>query len=412
MHHKNLRSEGKQAVAMILAIALTLLAACGSSPQTIADINDTDPDQNDDTDAEIDAIPDTDPDQNDDTDAIAMIDVYTDTTWQEVFDTFTASQQSCIRDWLGDDTFESVMQQTVAIGEGGRELWEGTELWEIAIASCLDPNTARRLLLSVVVGSIAEEVPGAWVELSEDERECLWERVAEIDVALMLTAFNFGDPLVDLSWELLACLPDLLLNAIAAVTGLDVSQFSDDERECVREWVTNLDEDDIMVMLAQEDDAAAAALGLTLIACVPNLLTQGMAGPVPMTTECNTIANAVNVQDDHADAIGDATPLKVGEAADGTIDHDVDFDFFVFKAKADESYRIDVAPGTMRDPVVSLCDGEEALDYSDDYDGLAPRIYWAAPSAGPYYVKVGGWDTGTYTLTITLDGSEKTGASA
>ncbi len=496
MNEKNLRPRSPQAVAILCAVALSVLAACGGSSQDLGVGADAD-----DADAET----------------ISEIDVDAGSTWQEVFDTFNAAEQSCIKDRLDEDIFELGMKQT-AISEDTREQWVA------AIFSCSEFDTPRRQLLGGIMADIREGIGGEvevsddeggclrdwaiglddddvtvmltqddnaiaaahslgviacvpdlivelvttgmginasdlsddereclreWVigldeddmtviftqeddasaaahslgviacvpdfivegmavgmgvtagDLSDDERECVQERIADVDPA-SLTAED--DATLEIAFfGAFACVPDLIVEGMAVGMGVNAGDLSDDERECLLEWVNSLDEDDMAVILTQEDDAASDALALTFVACMPNLLPQGMTGAVPPTAECNTIADAGNGQDDHADTIADATPLAVREAAEGTIDYDVDSDFFVFEAEADESYQIDVAPGTMRDPVVSLCDGEELLAYNDDYDGLAARIYWEAPSSGPFYVKVEGWDTGTYTLTVTAE---------
>ena len=91
----------------------------------------------------------------------------------------------------------------------------------------------------------------------------------------------------------------------------------------------------------------------------------------------------------------------MGEAVDGAIDDLFEVDYFKFQAEVGVSYQIDVTPLTMSDPTLELFDSNrEWLDYSDDYDGLAPRIQWVAPSSGTYYVAVEGYDLGTYSLTI------------
>lgn len=314
MDQKNPRPRGTLAVATLCAMALTVLAACGSSPQTIVD---SDADTNVETDVAT-AIP-----SAAATDTINEVDLDADTTWQEVFDTFTASEQSCIREELDDDTYESAIKQTIT-SEGD------TEQWDSAVFSCLAPNTARGLLLSVLEAGLTRGVLGEEAVLSDDERECLRERVAKIDVAAMFAAADGDDALGDsFFWEMLVCLPNLLVTTMAAVAGVDVGQLSDDERECVkgwaadldpavlaveadtlvtavfgmvtcvpdllielvvdgmglnvdelsddereclREWVSDLDEDDMMVILTQEDDAAALEVGLGLLACLPELL--------------------------------------------------------------------------------------------------------------------------------------------
>ena len=420
MCQKNPRPRGTPVVALLCAAALTVLAACGSSPQAIVD-SDT-------TTATPSATA---------TVADAEVDIDAGSTWQEAFDTLTAAEQSCIRDELDEDTFELGMKQT-AISEDAREQWV------TAIFSCSEFDTPRRQLLAEIMADIREGIGGE-VEVSDDEAECLREWVIGLDDDDMTVMLTQEDDALGASFSLeaLACLPDLLLNVVAASTGTDAIQLSDDERECVREWaadldpafltaednvtlgmagfgmfacvpnlfvelvpnmigvnnselsdeereclrewVDGLDEDDMMVILAQENGAAALELGLGILACLPELVT-------------SSFGDAANID---VNAVENAAPAAVGEAVDGAIDDLLEVDYFKFQAKAGVSYQIDVTPLTMSDPTLELFDSNlESLDYSDDYMDLAPRIQWEAPSSGTYYVAVEGYDLGTYSLTI------------
>ena len=106
--------------------------------------------------------------------------------------------------------------------------------------------------------------------------------------------------------------------------------------------------------------------------------------------------------DDHGDRNTEATPAALGEAMAGVRDYDEDVDVFMFEAVAGELYQIDVAPGTLEDPTVTLRDADGfELAYNDDHaETPASRLYWEATNSGPHYVAVSGHDTGTYTLTI------------
>ena len=110
------------------------------------------------------------------------------------------------------------------------------------------------------------------------------------------------------------------------------------------------------------------------------------------------------IVDDHGNSEGDATAIRVGTDVRGAVDYDDDIDFFRFKAERGQSYQIDVALGTLDDSIVDLHDTDWSfLDTNDDYgDTLASRLYWEAPSSGERYVLVGGYGTGTYTLTVSL----------
>ena len=111
-----------------------------------------------------------------------------------------------------------------------------------------------------------------------------------------------------------------------------------------------------------------------------------------------------DVPDDHGNSEGDATAIRVGAGVRGTLDYDSDIDFFRFQAEAGQSYQIDVALGTLDDSIVELYDVDWSfLDSSDDYgETYASRLYWRATSSGEKYVFVGGYGTGTYTLTVSL----------
>ncbi len=109
-----------------------------------------------------------------------------------------------------------------------------------------------------------------------------------------------------------------------------------------------------------------------------------------------------DLPDDHGNSEGDATAIRVGADVRGALDYDDDIDFFRFQAERGQSYQIDVALGTLDDSIVELYDVDGSyLDASYDYgDPYASRLYWEAPSSGERYVFVGGYGTGTYTLTV------------
>ncbi len=111
-----------------------------------------------------------------------------------------------------------------------------------------------------------------------------------------------------------------------------------------------------------------------------------------------------NFVDDHGDLIDEATPAALGEAIEGVLELGSDADVFMFEAAAGELYQIDVAPGTLENPTVRLRDADGLqLGYNDDYgDTLASRLRREATDAGPHYVAVEGYGTGTYTLTVTV----------
>ena len=376
------------------------------------------------------------------------------TTWQEVFNTFSASEQECIRSELDSSQFESAMEQTV-LG------YTSSEEWDAATLGCLDVETARGLLLSTTIATFETEASqgelgvGFELELGDEEKSCLQDWVSDIDPAALAAdeddaaafAASFGmiacvpdlligfaiqeleaqgldvapDELGDderlclqnwardidsavfadddglafleVSFGMFACLPDLLIAFAAQGLGVELDELSDEERACLRDWARDIDS---AALLANADDPAAVEAGLGMFECVPELLVSGLAQDFDDQGGETTSAGP----DDHADWAEDATFVTVDEPIGGEIEHIWDIDFFAFEGESGVTYQIDVEPVTMSDPYMTLYDDFEELEYSDDYDGLAPRIYWEAPSSGTYFVAVEGFDLGTYTLTI------------
>ena len=121
-----------------------------------------------------------------------------------------------------------------------------------------------------------------------------------------------------------------------------------------------------------------------------------------------TVATS-DITDDHANTARGATVATLGEAMHGVLDYYGDYDFFVFRAEQDQSYRIDVELGTLGDSIATLYDADRAqLAKNDDAneDSLASRISWTAPRSGDYYVEVSGYDYGTGSYTLSVSKSE------
>ena len=109
------------------------------------------------------------------------------------------------------------------------------------------------------------------------------------------------------------------------------------------------------------------------------------------------------IVDDHGNNIDDATVAAVGAAVGGVIDYEDDSDYFHFIAEEGQLYQIDVALGTLPDSVLSVLGPDGlTLAYNDDHgDSRASRAFWDAPASGDYYLVVGGYGAGSYSLTVT-----------
>ena len=317
------------------------------------------------------------------------------TAWQEVFSAVSAAEQDCIRGALSDELDSLLGERVMAIGD--------TEEWVVSFFGCLTPENARSVFLAAVVAGLREDFGTG--ELSDEEWSCLRDRVADLDVTALVAADVAGDAdleFVEAAAVLFGCLPDVFLAEMLAELGVDPDELSEDELSCLREWVSATD---WAALMSSEADGDLDAFGdlFDLLSCVPgvfDLPDLEPAGP-----------------DDHADSAGGATPVTVGEPAEGGLDHLGDVDFFTFEAVAGESYRIEVTLGSLEDSVMFLYDADGSLlaDNDDAAGSLASLITWMAPASGSYYVEVASFDSfgiGSYTLSLEPAGPDDHADSA
>ena len=146
-----------------------------------------------------------------------------DTVWQDLFDNFTATEQSCIRTALGSELLASVLQQPVMAAPE-------TQQWEVSIFGCLEPEAASELFLAAFTSGLEG--------LSEENEACLQDLLIDADIAGTLPDAGPVDTLAvqDFMFGLLTCLPDPFLLDSFAPSPTDDSllwQYSTDG------WVVN-----------------------------------------------------------------------------------------------------------------------------------------------------------------------------
>ncbi|MCY4641011.1 MAG: hypothetical protein OXC94_11810 [Chloroflexi bacterium] len=354
-----------------------------------------------------------------------------ETTWREVYETLTAVERSCIGDALGDAQLEAALERPVVnAGE--------TEQWEPDLYACLDPPTARAVLLAAVMAPLLE---GTEAEPTERQLACASAAVAQVDAAAAVAATLPGadpGPAAAVFGGVAGCFPDLFIASILEGAGIDAAELTDAEGTCLRAWMAG---PDWRAMLAEESDPEGYGRVLAgLVRCLPGafvatILRDGGLAPETLsegtrsclrewvlafdweavfagggpgddaeTFEAALARCAPDLPDDHAGAPAGATALTVGVAIDGALEIPYDQDVFSFEAEQGELYQIDVEPGTLDDPWLELLDpGGVLLDRNDDSaDSLAARLLWEAPDSDRHYVKVGGWGIGTYRLTVAV----------
>ena len=195
------------------------------------------------------------------------VNVDTGTVWQEVFDALTASEQSCIRNALGEESLESALDQPV--------LKSDTAEWEVSIFVCLAPETADALFLSSLIAEMEE--------LSEAEESCLRELVADSDLAALVAAPEDSAAAAEFITGMVNCVPDLILAVMIAELGVGVEELSEDGASCLREWVTGAD---VVALLAAPDDpAVVGAFAAGLVICAPELFLSVVIAEVGVELE-------------------------------------------------------------------------------------------------------------------------------
>ena len=79
-----------------------------------------------------------------------LLDLDEDTTWQDVYDALSSSEQSCIRDAIDEDALEALVELNVLKAEAVA----GPE--ELGAITCLEPEKAAVLYTSAVIASMGD----------------------------------------------------------------------------------------------------------------------------------------------------------------------------------------------------------------------------------------------------------------
>ena len=211
----------------------------------------------------------------------------------------------------------------------------------------------------------------------------------ELDQTLGQPVLAEGDVPTDADVSIFICLDPGVARAvfiagmISSIEAEEDADLSEAEESYLLDSVAGADWE--LLLAAAEDSVAALAEIPGVLVCLPD-------------------AFAPAYTDDLSTFVDDATVAALGEAMAGELDYDHDTDLFVFEGEQGRIYRIDVELGTVSDSTVALYSADFAeLALNDDHgDTLASQITWEAPSSGSYYVALGAYSTGSYTLTVTV----------
>ncbi len=371
-----------------------------------------------------------------------------DTEWREVFAALTASDQECTRGAKDGDIWESVLGRSVPSDS------ETPEAWEILMFSCLTPQTARAVLLSLMIPGMGGSDT---FEVGADAEACLGEWAAGLDVATTMVALSVHDAEAtkEVTTAFITCNPDLVISAVVEATGLTFVDINAEAASCLRPWVANTDWTAFLTG-ATNDRSTLRDFITNLLECAPNLVILAILEETGLTLEdlseeeasClrTRIANTdlttlfpnegpsllfdvlarlyacvpghpSSEPDDHIRDLWDlwdemiegATPVEIGMATRGKLEHEHDSDVFAFEATEGELYKLDVTLDTLHDSILAIFNAYDiyALAFNDNYGiSMASRLIWEAPRTGTYYVQVASADDGTGTYSLTIDFSD------
>ena len=121
-------------------------------------------------------------------------------TWGDVFSSFSEDEQSCIRDEMGEERLNQILEQPFAL--------DGLEGEPIAVLGCISDDAAREILLA----NMAAQFGG----LNEEQELCLQELLGNFSPVELAQAMGGSEPtpeaaLMMLSFGLgmVACVPEL-----------------------------------------------------------------------------------------------------------------------------------------------------------------------------------------------------------
>ena len=184
-----------------------------------------------------------------------------DTVWKEVFDTLSISEQSCISSALGDDLEWALDHPVWPEGSYSKER-------DVSIYSCLDPELARSVFLS-----LAKLFIELHVELNDEGASCLREFISDEGVADLIEAFYDSDESDEFIASLISCVPDLLFPLGISQSGwLKPEYFSEGERSCVGRLTSEADRATILAVL--NESAESEDFSESLLPCFPDLTIQ------------------------------------------------------------------------------------------------------------------------------------------
>ena len=117
-----------------------------------------------------------------------------------------------------------------------------------------------------------------------------------------------------------------------------------------------------------------------------------------------------SVQDDYGDTTATAIEILVGQTVEGTVNNDLDIDYFRFKVETGQKYGLQIVRGTLEEFSLRLRlpDGSSYRFDATTYRSWSDPFQWTAKSSGEASLAIDGvyGTVGTYTLKIVVVDNE------
>ena len=303
------------------------------------------------------------------------VDIHRETRWRDLLDGLYPHERSCIEVEAGPDGLDMpiLLELQFPLDK------------EVAMFGCLEPGTARAVLLGATVAAIQEEDD---LRIAQDELACVRNVLTGMDAAAVVAAMvqDAEDrlPAGEFMAGFFRCISKTLANLYAA---MGTPKDSEDRMDCARKVLEGVDAEIMVALMWEEETREAEEFISALMDCIP--IEDEYEG----------------TRDDHADWIGDATVVEVGHTLPAAVEYEHDVDTFAFVAEGGTIYQIGVGLGTLEDVWISLYgafpDYDELHTASSHDNGQVTSIFWQSPYTDMVFVSVSGEDgTGDYSFFV------------
>lgn len=302
-------------------------------------------------------------------------------TWKSVMEHLYPHEQECVEDVEG--TLEiAVLPFNLGVSHE-----------DAARFACLERATARSLMAASLLYQFQESED---VRVPEDEANCLKGLVFGFNIAQVVAAL-----VPDATEQMPAgiFLTEVFQCAPSALFPVTISQNENERRQsldCVQRVIQGLRPEMVVAMLNDEGSPEIDAFGEDLWEC-------GNFGYFASTEEStDEPVPPCPDRDDHSDGLEDATTIAAGDKIRGELECRGDIDYFKIEVAIDTVYRVTVDLDTLGNSHLTIRRPDlSEVTRNDDYDGLlASQVVWESMSSGAHYIKVDGYGTGTYILSV------------